>query len=128
MATSLAITKAVTGEENIYFETESKEASAYTGVYDDVIPASESTASARQRTVDKQAANRAKGKNRQTTAKPPHSSSEMDTEMILQRMLYMMAALIVVSFLIAAATLILGLTIMLNKNSTAPTDFSGSRG
>ena len=100
--------KTVVGQENIYFEMESKKATD-AGIYDEV--ACESVASATKQTGTE--------KKRQATAEPVHSC-KLDA-VIAQRVLYVIAVAVAVSFLTSAATLILALTMMTSRN-TAATD------
>ena len=96
--------KTVAGEENIYFEMESKEASD-TGIYDDVAGGS-SDSPIKQTTIEKQGA-----ENATQHSTEPGSFYQSDAVMV-QRLLYAIIALVAISFLTAAATLVLALTIM----------------
>jgi len=96
--------KTVAGEENIYFEMESKEASD-TGIYDDVAGGS-SDSPIDQTAIEKQGA-----ENATQHSTEPGSFYQSDAVMV-QRLLYAIIALVTISFLTAAATLVLALTIM----------------
>ena len=90
------MSKAVTGTENIYFEMEStEEPTAYEGVNEGVVGESKTTSATKQMT----------------------SGSSSQSEAMVQRLLHIMAALVVVSFLIATATLILVLLPMISRNT-----------
>ena len=106
------MSKAVTGTENIYFEMESKEATTYSGVYEDVVGESKTTSTLAS----------------QMTSEGSSNQSEATT----QRLLHIMVALVVVSFLIATATLILVLLPMISRNipsaSTATNCTAGLQG
>ena len=98
------MSKVVQGEENIYFEMESKEETAYSGIYEDVVE-SKTTSATKQMTSEKQ------------------KGSSCQSEAMFQRLLCVMAALVVVSFLIATATLIVVLFPMISRDtSTTSTD------
>ena len=94
------MSKVVTGTENIYFEMESKEPTAYQGVNEGVVGESKITSTTKQMTSEKQ-----KGSSSQ--------SNEMN-----QRLMCILAALVVVSFLIATATLILVLLPVISRNTS----------
>ena len=96
--------KTVAGEENIYFEMESKQASD-TGNYEDAVGGS-SDSPINQTTIKKQGAENA----RQHSTEPV-SSYQSDAVMV-QRRLYAIIALVAISFLTTAATLVLALTLM----------------
>ena len=98
------MSKAVQGEQNMYFEMESKEETAYSGIYEDVAGESKTTSATKQMTSEKQ------------------EGSSCQSEAMFQRLLCVIAALVVVSFLIATATLIVVLFTISRHSSTTSTD------
>ena len=111
------------GRENIHFEMESKQGT-YAGIYED-IGGTERAASTQEVTMsfEKQGA----VKKRQASTDPVHSA-QPDAVMV-QRLLYAIAAVVAVSFLTSAATLILALTMMTSRNaSTASADCFAVKG
>ena len=106
-------------EGNIYFEMESN--TSETGIYDEV-PREIINPTVKQRAFEKLL----KKRHLSTESIECRSQSDM---MIVQRMMCIMIALVVVSFLTAAATLAIALTMMLSRNtSTASTERAAVQG
>ena len=103
---------------NIYFEMES---TSETGIYDEV-PGEIINPTVKQRAFAKLL----KKRHYSTESVECRSQSDM---MIVQRMMCIMTALLVVSFLTAAATLAIALTMMLSRNtSTASQEQAAAQG
>ena len=102
------MSKTVSGEENLYFELQSKDATR-PDVYE-VIGVEESTTHA------------AKGdeKPRKPSIDPEHASSQPDAVRVGRPLYIMTAAAVVASFLTAAATLVLALIMTMSQNSRSP--------
>ena len=114
--------KTVSGEENFYFEMESK-ASNNGEAYDVVVGESISPAT-KQTTFEKQGTEN----NKQASMQPAHPCTQSDG-VVVQRLLCIITAVVVVSFLTAAATLVLALMMMISRNtSTASTDCVTAQG
>ena len=96
----------VAAEGNVYFELGTKNPTD-AGIYDDV-----EAPGAQQPTLEKQGT-----ENRQASTEPAHSPSKSDA-VIVQRLLYMMTAVIIFCVLTAATTLVLALT-MMSRNTSA---------
>ena len=118
----LTMNKTEIGEENLYYEMESKQAND-AGIYDDV--ASESTAPATKQTIWRKQRNE---KKRPASTEPAHSC-QTNQILIDQRLLCIITVVVAVSFLTAAATFILALTMMTSRNSsTAASDCATVQG
>jgi len=105
------MSKAVAGKENAYFEMESKQL-ADAGIYEDVVGES-AVPGTKQTTSQKQAHE----KTRRESTEPVHSYQP--DAMTVHRLLYIIAAVVAISFLAAVATLILALTIIMSRNTLA---------
>ena len=115
------MSKAEAGQENIYFEMESKQA-ADAGIYEDVVVES-AVPGTKQTTFEKQGDR----KNRRVSAGPVHSYQP--DGMTVHRLLYIVAAVVAVSFLVAVTTLILALTMIMSRNTRAAySDCAASQG
>ena len=114
--------KTVSGKENLYFEMESK-APNNGQAYDVVVGESISPAT-KQKTFEKQGTEN----NKQASMQPAHPCTQPDG-VVFQRLLCIVTAVVVVSFLTAAATLVLALMLMMSRNTpTALTDCVTAQG
>jgi len=109
------------GMENIYFEVESKQVTTDAGTYDKV--AGESVFPAPiQSTLETQEVE----KTNKLSTEPPYSRKSDAVIDVIQRMQRVITALVAVSFLTAAATLVLALVMMMSRNApTASTECGG---
>ena len=115
------MSKTAAGEENIYFEMESKQA-ADAGIYEDVVGES-AVPGTKQTTFEKQG----NEKNKRVSTEPVHSYQP--DGMTVHRLLYIIAAVVAVSVLASVATLILALTMIMSRNTLAAcTDCATSQG
>ena len=105
------MSKAVAGEENVYFEMESKKATG-AGLYDDLVGGCEIPGT-KQTSPEKHVAE----KSEQISTEPANSNSQPVTVM-LKRLLCIVVAVVAVSFLISAAALIFAITMMISGRST----------
>ena len=104
--------KTVSGEENLYFEMESK-APNNGEAYDIAVVESISHGPAtKQTTFEKQGTE----SNKQASMRPAHSFSQSDG-VVVQRLFCIITAVVVVSFVTAAATLFLALMMMTSRNT-----------
>ena len=118
----LMMNKTEIGQENLYYEMESKKANDV-GIYDDVVR--ESTAPATKQTIWGKQRNE---KKRPASTGPAHSC-QANQILIDQRLLCIITAVVAVSFLTAAATFILALTMLISPNSsTAASDCATVQG
>ena len=103
------MSKAVVGEENVCFEMESRQG---TGAerFGDLVGGSEIPGT-------KQTSRNVAEKNTQISTEPANSNSQSEA-VILKRLLYIVVAVVAVSFLVSAAALILALTMMMSARST----------
>ena len=111
------------GEENLYYEMESKQAND-AGIYDDVV--SKSTVPATKQTILGKQRNE---KKRPASTEPAHSC-QTNQILIDQRLLCIITAVVAVFlFLTAAATFFLALTMIMSRNSsTAASDCATVQG
>lgn len=113
-----------TGNEDVYFEMGSKQA-ANAGIYDDIAEESGALAIPTNMRFEKQGADTTI--QRQTSTESVYSG-QPDAVMV-QRLLYILAAVVAISFLTSAATLILALTMMTSRNGlTASADCAALKG
>lgn len=103
--------KEVAGEESVYFEMESKQATG-AGLYDDLVEKCEIPGT-KQANLEKNVAE----KSEQISTGPANSNSPLEA-VILKRLLCIIVAVVAVCFLISAVTLILALTMMIWARST----------
>ena len=114
------MSKAVAGEENVYFEMESKQATG-AGLYHDLVGGCEIPGT-KQASPEKHVAQKSE---QISTERANSSPSEA---VMLKRLLYIIVAVVAVCFLISTATLILALTMMISARDTpiTSTDCSGA--
>ena len=105
------MSKAVAGEESVYFEMESKPATG-AGLYDDLVGGCEIPGT-KQANIEKHVAE----KSEQISTGPANSNSPSEAVM-LKRLLCIVVSVVAVCFLISAATLILALTMTISARST----------
>ena len=101
------------GEENHYYELDSVKKETDVGIYDDV--ASESATAVTQQTSYE---NCMQGAEEKRQASTEHECASQCDTVVLRRMLFVVAAVAVVAFLTAIATLILALTAMKPGNDS----------
>ena len=111
--------KTVAGEENLYLELESRQATG-AGIYKGIPGDGEDPAITTEKTSERQGA---ATKLREPTE--PALSGNSDA-VIVRRLLCIMTAVVVLSFLTAATTLTLAITMMTFRNS--PTDCASVQG
>jgi len=113
------MSKAIAGKENVYFEMESKQA-ADAGIYEDVVGES-AVPGTKQTTFRKQVDEKTRRVSTELVR------SYQPDGMTVHRLLYIIAAVVAVSFLAAVATLILALTMIMSRNIPAAcTDCTGA--
>ena len=105
------MSKAVAGKENAYSEMESKQP-ADAGIYEDVV--GESAVPGTKQTTSQKQGNE---KTRRVSTEPV--CSYQPDAMTVHRLLYIIAAVVAVSFLAAVTTLILALTMITSRNTPA---------
>ncbi len=112
------MSKTEVGTENIYFEMESKRETE-AGTYDEVHIAEDSKSPATSGPATKRMSFETFSQGEEKTRQP---LTEADTA-ISRRMLFVTAAVVAVTFLIAVATLVLALTMMKSRDDS--TTFKG---
>ena len=114
--------KTVSGEENLYFEMESK--APNNGEAYDVVVRESISPETKETTFEKQGVEN----NKQESMQPAHPCTQSDG-VVVQRLLCIITAVVVVSFLTATATLVLALMMMISRNApTASTDCVTAQG
>ena len=114
--------KTVSGVENLYFEMESK--APNNGQAGEVVIGENISPATKQTTFEK----RGTEHNKQASMQPAHPRTQSDG-VVVQRLLCIITAVVVVSFLTAVATLVLALMLMMSRNNpTASTDCVTAQG